>query len=245
MNSTITIHNNEPVAGTHLIAQGFERKHKYIIELIENNLEDFKDFGGLKRQKVKTKGRSINEYLLNEDQALFLGALFRNSKLVVHFKKSLVKEFSIVRRQLAALRVHQSSRRYRVAREVGKSVRKEATGVIQQFVIYADKQGSSNSQYYYSNITRMANRLLFIAKTKFKNLRDVMSVKQLMTISAADQIIEKALVDGMVLENPYKEIYKDVKSKVSLFAELHGQSEVVDRKLLGGVPVHTHVIEKV
>jgi hypothetical protein len=79
----------------------------------------------------------------------------------------------------------------------------------------------------------MVNRSLFTTQGKFKNLRNAMSVRQLMTVSTAEEIAEKALIEGMALNKPYRDIYQDVKSKVSLLAGLHGQSAVVDTPLLG------------
>ena len=58
-----------------------------------------------------------------------------------------------------------------------------------------------------------------------------MSVQQLMTCSSAEQIIDRGLIDGMNRKKYYKDIYQDIKTKVALFAELHGQSEVISKQL--------------
>ena len=76
------------------------------------------------------------------------------------------------------------------------------------------------------------NSLLFIVDGTFKNLRDLMTRKQLMTVSSAEQIIDKALKDGMRKKMFYKEIYKLIKHRVQLFADLHGQSEIISKQLL-------------
>jgi len=77
----------------------------------------------------------------------------------------------------------------------------------------------------------MMNGMLFIAEGKFKNLRDVMSTKQLMTVSSAEQIINRGLTIGMRNNVFYKDIYKDVKARVFQFADLHGKSEVIQQAL--------------
>ena len=59
----------------------------------------------------------------------------------------------------------------------------------------------------------------------------MLTVQQLMTVSTAEQIIDKGLSVGMSRKKFYKEIYKDVRAKVELFAELHGQSEVIRKQL--------------
>lgn len=239
-NNIVTIHNDVPVAGTYLIAQGFKRKHNTIVKLILKHEEHFITLNNkpfLKRliiNKVpaKTAGRPVEEYLLNEDQTMFLGTLFNNSKIVVQFKLNLVKSFSKTRKQLAALQAHQSTDQYKIARDAGKLVRREATDVIQQFVIYAEAQGSRNAKRYYTSITSMVNKSLFTTHGKFKNLRNAMSVKQLMAIATVEQIVDNALIEGMALNKPYSEIYQDAKAKVAAFVGAYGQSDIVDAHML-------------
>jgi len=72
---------------------------------------------------------------------------------------------------------------------------------------------------------------MFIVQGKFKNVRELMTTQQLMTVSSAEQIIDRGLRDGMSRKKYYKDIYKDVRAKVELFADLHGQSEVISKQL--------------
>jgi hypothetical protein len=62
-----------------------------------------------------------------------------------------------------------------------------------------------------------------------------MTVPQLMTCSSAEQIIDRGLQDGMSRKKYYKDIYKDVKAKVEIFAGLHGKSEVISEQLKIGM----------
>jgi len=48
----VTFHNDEPRAGTLLIAIGFEREHKLILRLINRHRERFESFGPLIKRKV-------------------------------------------------------------------------------------------------------------------------------------------------------------------------------------------------
>jgi phage regulator Rha-like protein len=74
---------NKAVVGSYLVAQGLERTHKNVLQTINDYCEDFEDFGVLKTRKLKsTGGRAANEYLLDEDQFMFLGTLLKNTKLV-------------------------------------------------------------------------------------------------------------------------------------------------------------------
>ena len=233
MVDVIEIWEDEARAGTALIAKGFDRNHKRVLELVNKYTSDFEDFGRLKRRQLKsTGGRAANEIMLNEDQAMFLGTLLRNNKESVLFKKLLIKKFKECRLKLESLQKIKSEPDRIVARSAGKLVRKTTTDAMQEFVEYAKSQGSGSPEKYFMSITKMMNGLLFIVNGKFKNLRNVMSTKQLMTVSSAEQIIDRGLRDGMSRKKYYKDIYQDVKKRVMTFAELHGQSEVIEQHLL-------------
>lgn len=102
----------------------------------------------------------------------------------------------------------------------------------QKFVAYAECQGSRHAKHYYASITSMVNKSLFSTQGKFKNLRNAMNNKQLMTVAVVEQVVDNALIDGMALNNPYPKIYQDTKSKLVSFVELYGQSDVVDMHML-------------
>jgi len=230
--SGVEIWEDEARAGSFLLAQGLDREHDNVRKLIENYREDFEDFSDLKRRKLRsTGGRAANEYMLDEDQFMFLGTLLRNNKKVVAFKKAIIQQFKKCRIENAALQQHKQQPEYRITRDAGKIVRKQTTDVMQNYIEYAKEQGSENAERYYMNITKMLNGLLFIVEGKFKNIRNTLTTQQLMTVSSAEQIINRGLKDGMSRKKYYKEIYKDIKSRVELFAELHGKSEVISKQL--------------
>jgi hypothetical protein len=228
----VEVWEDEARAGSFLLSQGLEREHKPIRDLIERYREDFEDFSLLKKRKLRsTGGRAANEYMLNEDQFMFLGTLLRNNKKVVAFKKAIIQQFKRCRLENESLQRHKREPEYQVIRDAGKIVRKQTTDVMKTYIEYAESQGSKNATMYYSNITRMLNGLLFVTEGKFANLREVMTTQQLMTVSSAEQIIDRGLKDGMSRHVFYRDIYQDVKKRVMTFAELHGQSKVIDNYL--------------
>jgi hypothetical protein len=227
----VTIIDGESRIGTFLLADGLDRRHQVITELIERYRSDFEDFSRLKRGKLRsTGGRAADEYLLDEDQFMFLGTLLKNTKKVVAFKKAIILQFKQCRKELQNLNKHQQKPEYHITRDAGKIVRRQTTDVMQQFIEYAKEQGSQNPDNYYRNITTMLNALLFIVEGKHKNLRNLMSIQQLMTVSSAEHIIERGLIEGMNNKKFYKDIFQDIKSRVKVFAELHGQSEILDEQ---------------
>jgi len=237
-NEIVKDYYGEGRAGTFFIAQGFEREHSKIVKLISKykkrfiRLEDNKRLSKaliIHKVTAKKAGRPVEEYLLNEGQTIFLGTLFRNSsEVVLDFKEMLAREFINLKKQNEVLKKYKGKPVYKIARNAGKILRLESTNVMQEFVEYAKSQGSQNPDKYYMLYTKLVNGLLFIVEGKFKNLRDVMSTPQLMTTGAADQVVTKGISDGMKNKVFYKDIYKDVKSRVIAFADLTGQSKVIE-----------------
>lgn len=232
-NKLVIIHKNEPRIGTSLIAVGFERQHKIVLELVTRYAEDFEEFGSLKRHKLvsKKRGRPVDEYILNEDQFLLLCTYFKNTHIARAFKKKLIKEFSNARRQLAAARMRQASAEWIASRDFGKKQRLALTDTIKEFVEYAKEHGSKRADWYYATISKMVVGLLFILDGKYQNIRDVLSDHQLVVLASAEQIITKGLRDGMKAKTFYKDIYRQIKDNVIQFAGLTGQSHVIEEQL--------------
>lgn len=229
----VVIQDGNPVAGTWLIAQGFGKRHKDILELIRKYQVHFDSFGRLKSKKYRsTGGRPVIEYLLTEPQTAFLGTLLRNNPQTVDFKEKLVKEFYRMKNAIIRAKAQHKDTFWIETRREGKLTRLIATDTVKDFKEYAVEQGSKNAEKYYVNITKMMNSLLFIVDGTYKNLRDLLTPQQLMTVSSAEQIIDKALKDGMRKKTYYKDIYKLVKERVQLFADLHGKSEIMSKQLL-------------
>ncbi|GAG26946.1 unnamed protein product, partial [marine sediment metagenome] len=103
---------------------------------------------------------------------------------------------------------------------------KQKTDIIKMFVDYATNQGSKSATMYYSNLARMENKALFFIEQKYKNLRDILTIKQLMQACTADDVIEKALIDGMNDGLPYADIFQLAKSRIAAFAQIIGKSQV-------------------
>jgi len=225
----------EARASSKLIAKGFERRHRAVTDLIEKYQDRFNRWGVLPFETVKPDGtyggRPFKEYYLNEDQVYFLGTLFRNSEITLDFKERLVEEFRIARNKLAALEKEKSRPEYPKIRKSSKILRKQETDAIKAFVEYAESQGSEHADKYYIVLSKMENSALFITEQKFPNLRNVMSVEQLMIIGAADGIVSRAIYEGMGQKMFYKDIYQLAKERILQFADLHGKMEVVIKQL--------------
>ena len=97
---TLTAKGGEARVDSRLIAQVMDTKHQSTFELVKRYQSDLEALGILPFQTGEIRGRGQPEKfaLLNEDQALFLLALSKNTKRVVELKLKLVKAFSEARR---------------------------------------------------------------------------------------------------------------------------------------------------
>lgn len=228
MGKEITVVNGKELrAGTWFLSKGYGVEHRSLKRLVTKYKIEFEEFGiittPLQQLNVKA-GRPIDEFLLNEEQSMYLGTLLTNNVTVRKFKRKLVKEFSRMRRTLSDIASQKQNAEWLDTRNAGKPVRRIETDTIQKFVEYATEQGSQNAKMYYANISKMQNKALFFIEQKFKNIRDILNLEQLSTVVSADKIVTKAIQDGLDRKLPYKEIYQLAKNRIEMFAEIHGKT---------------------
>lgn len=95
---------SEARVDSRLIAEHLGNRHKNVLELIERYISQFRSFGlvAFETEAVKAAGargtKHLRFALLNEDQALFLLALSRNTVRVVDLKAKLIAAFAEARR---------------------------------------------------------------------------------------------------------------------------------------------------
>jgi phage regulator Rha-like protein len=230
----VELKNNIPVISSSKVSKECGIEHRSVLQQISAHYKDFEDFGTMHKGKEKLKrGRPLEVCYLREEHFVFLITLLQNSKKAVYFKKLVTKEFFNLRKQLIALSINKSNQIWLDERKNIKQVRKSTTDTIKRFVEYAKEQGSSNADRYYCNITKMENKALFVIETKYKNIRDVLNLKQLSELKQADEIIEKALDDGMNENMNYKDIFKLAKKRVTMFSELKGKSIIPELMQIG------------
>lgn len=240
MQNIVTMMNSEPRVGSKMLAEGFGIGHPPVQKLIQKYRAEMEEMGEVMEVqgrfsktnlKLKNTDQATLEYFLNEQQAVFFGQLTRNSEISVKFKLNLTKEFFRMRGLPHGLNAHKSTEEWQATRIEGKAHRKGETEVIKKFVEYARSQGSENADKYYTNITKAENAALFVIAGKYQNLRDMMSSKQLFQIACADQLVEKALTDGMARDLPYKDVFQLLKSEVQKFGALMGKSDIIAQQL--------------
>lgn len=243
----VVVCDKELRAGTHVLSLGFKTEHRALRKLVVKYKTEFEEFGVIasRVQKPTSKegGRPIEEFLLNENQAMYLGTLLTNNEAVRTFKRKMIAEFARMKRVLQSLASQKQNAEWLEKRNTGKITRRQETDSIKDFVDYATKQGSGSASKYYMNISKMQNKALFVLLQEFPNLRDALNLSQLSMAECADRIVSRALREGMDKMMAYKEIYQHAKKQVETFAEIVGKT-VVPAATLGIGSVEVPLLEE-
>ena len=210
MYELVEVRKNEVFTNSKIIAEGTNNQHHDVRELIKKYKSDIEEFGTLSiLNEESTGGRPMEVFLLNEEQATFVITLLRNSKVVVKFKKELVRQFYAMRRFL----IEKQSKIWNDTRLASKENRLKETDVIKLLVEYAEDQGSTHSDKLYMTYTKLANSIV-------GGKRDDMTVSELNTLTFVESIIKQTIEIDMSMGMHYKDIYKDCKQRIKQFAEI-------------------------
>lgn len=205
---SIIYSNNELRTDSRDLASLLDHRHRTIFESITKYSTELSELGILpfETERLKTDHLGEREHkfvMLNEDQCYFVLTLMRNNAHVVKAKLQLVKAFRDARTQLA----------YRdIARIDGKQVRKLETKAISDLVDYAKAKGSKSADMYYTNITKMTNKLLGIES----GTRDNLDARTLGDIAVMEKIVSNAVSDGINAGLDYKEIFQLAKNRCKI-----------------------------
>lgn len=211
MNDLVALKGNDVFTTSLIIADGTGIQHKSVKRMIFKNEKELKDFGTLAiLNRESTGGRPEEIYQLNEEQATFLVTLLRNTKVVITFKKELVRQFYAMRRLL----LERQTQTWQETRYQGKLTRKAETNVIKQLIEYAKGQGSQNADKLYLTYSKLANKMAGIAS------RDTASVMQLNNLNTIENIILHCIQLGILEDKHYKQIYQDCKQRLLDYQEI-------------------------
>ena len=114
--------DGEPYTTSEIIAEGTGIEHRKLRDTIREYKTELETFGlSASYQAESSGGRPATGYILNEQQSTFLLTLLKNTPVVVAFKKELVRQFFIMRDELA---------RRRELRVIGKPIRRSLTDAL-------------------------------------------------------------------------------------------------------------------
>lgn len=215
MYELVEVRENDVFTNSKVIAEGTGNQHHAVQQLISKYEDDIKDFGVLSFEmrvlKHENYRGSTREkvFLLNEEQATFVITLLRNSKVVVRFKKELVRQFYAMRKFL----IEKQSQLWTDTRIANKENRLKETDVIKLLEEYAKEQGSKNSDKLYIVYTKLA-------KSVVGGKRDSVNVSELNNLTLVESIILQTIQIDMSMGMHYKDIFQDCKDRIERFADI-------------------------
>ena len=215
MENLVEVRGDDVFTNSKVIAQGTGNQHESVSAIIQKYCKDIEDFGIIEFSDLKSGnpkgGRPERIYYLNEEQATFVITLMRNNKIVVKFKKELVRQFYAMRRFI----FERQSQGWIQTREQGKLTRKAETDVLKRLVEYAKEQGYNHKDnLLYINYTKLANKICGISG------RDNASMEQLSNLTVAENIILHCIDYGIQENKYYKDIYQDCKKRLKMFKNI-------------------------
>lgn len=224
-NQLAIIQGQQLITTSVIVAENFGKRHDRVIRKIENLIKDddstHLNFGVSEYQD--STGRFLKMYTMDRKSFSMLAMSFTGKK-AFEWKIKFLNAFESMEKILLQQHVQKQDQAWIAQRNAGKVTRREETDTIKDFVDYAISQGSKSANRCYMAISKMQNQSLFLLEQKFKNLRDILNLRQLATIDSADAIVSKAIQDGMSARLHYKEIYQLAKARVESFADLRGKT---------------------
>jgi phage regulator Rha-like protein len=211
MYELVELKGNDVFTNSKVIADGTNNQHESVVAIIRKYEKDILDFGNIDFSDLKSgkRGKPERVYYLNAEQATFVITLLRNSKIVVKFKKELVRQFYAMRRFI----LEKQSKLWGETRIANKENRLKETDVIKLLVDYAKEQGSTHSDKLYVTYTKLA-------KSVIGGNRDNITVSDLNNLTLVESIILQTIRIDMSMGMHYKDIYRDCKNRIEQFADI-------------------------
>jgi Rha family phage regulatory protein len=223
----VEIRGKKVMADSLTIASYFKKPHKNVLRRTESTvLDDEED--RLTFEPIfyeDSYGREQEKYMMDR-RSFSIVCMGFTGKDALKWKNRFYDAFEAMEQVLLQQYYQNNDSAWIAHREQGKMVRRDTTDMIQKFIEYAIRQGSTNADMYYMNITKMENSAMFLLEQKFKNLRDILNIDQLSLLRTAEGIIIKALKEGMQSKLHYKDIFQLAKKRVITLAELHGKTYI-------------------
>jgi phage regulator Rha-like protein len=232
MKSLVEFVGGEIITDSKVIAKELGAKHSFVIEVINDVLNDFPDLRvqhdtPLNYKKPIEFCNLENRTYRGQD---FIGAIMNReffTLLVMRFRSERAKKiqrafnaaFYEMERRLLQAETNEGNQEWLTQRSQSRIGRRLETDIIQQFIDYATSQGSENAKYYYKHITNASYKALGLIQHKQPKLRDTLDWMELSWLTSAEWVAQKSLLKHMESKEHYKAIFVLVKQDIERFAE--------------------------
>jgi Rha family phage regulatory protein len=211
LDELVYLEKEEAVCSSLDVSRSFGKRHDNVLRAIGGLLENEetqKMFKKLNYVDSQNK-QQYPMYLMNRDGFSLLVMGFTGKK-ALDWKLKYINAFN----QMEKIIRERQSQSWIESRSVGKLSRKAETDVLKQLVEYAKQQGSEHADMLYMTYSKLAN------KTAGVTDRETATTQQLMNLSFVENIILNMVQDGIQQELPYKEIYRNVKERLTVVGRL-------------------------
>lgn len=190
------------------IAEHFGKQHRNIIQTIDNLTAENSAVKELfKKSTYKAdNGQQYRRYFMNRDGFSLLVMGF-TGQAALEWKMKYIEAFNHMEQLLA----QKQTQIYKDTRSYQKAIRQQETDAIRSLVEYAESQGSSNAARYYTSLSKLADKTAGITD------RERATMEQLGALALIENIIARCILDGIDLQEPYKDIYLECKRKLEQF----------------------------
>lgn len=225
----VVIDHNQTWTTSLIVAKYFGKRHDNVLAAIQKKggSERFSRLNFKAANYIDEQGKERKMYNISRDGFMKLVFGFTGPK-ADQLQEAFIEEFNRMERELRRVKEQQLAFDWQETRTDGKDVRRSLTDRVQAFVDYAKEQGSKTPNMYYMVFTKMEDRALFEFEVEkggyYEPFRDCLTKPQLSALAQAERITEKAIMEGMAADVPYKEIYTIAKERVVRFADLIGKS---------------------
>jgi len=102
MTALVEKHNGELVTTLQKVAEISANDVPSLQRLMRTHKQQLEKFGNLEFETIKTSGRPLKQYYLNEQQSYLFITFLKNSEEVIEFKIKLIEEFFKMKQELHA-----------------------------------------------------------------------------------------------------------------------------------------------
>lgn len=221
----LIVRREVPLTTSVIIARHFDKRHTNVLRDIVN-LECSDKFSRLNfepRNYTDERGKTQPMYHITEQGFAFLVMGFTGRKAAA-WKERFINAFHAMHQVLE----RQRNEAWQLQRADGKQVRTDMTDSLQRLEDYSRANGSTHSDWFYANYTRMINKALFESvDTPPGAFRDSLDRNQLAKLRVAEMMVSDLIDRSIDARVPYKEIYVAVKERVTNYAAIVGRTAVL------------------
>lgn len=215
---------NNNYTTTRIVAKKFEKKHAYVVGLVEDIIKKYGELRvqnlnpSFKKQKGHYHGSDFYYYELDKEFFSMLMMRFSGKK-AFEWQAKFNNAFYQMEEILIKQAHNQNNEMWLGQREQSKLMRREETDVIKEFVEYATKQGSSKANFYYKHITNATYKCLGLIQHKRPKLRETLDIMETHQLILAEMTARKSILKYMKDGEDYKVIFVLVKRDLETFAD--------------------------